>query len=202
MFLLLVVSKHRTGANLLLISDRDECRVPNIAGHLCQRTFSFDYQIYPVVLTASSVFNVALLGSTGQSPEDPLSLFMGSTSSLTSVRKWDQPCIHSLLLTPSHRNLAVMWKPSPTSCSTKAEMASLWPEHPLHSTARPSKPKNLGHQENENETSAGTDGKLKGKHISRSPTPLCSQNPVKGRSDFTMGPQKQQSLKNHGCVYG
>lgn len=54
-----------------------------------------------------------------------------------------------------------MWKPSPTSCSTKAEMASSWPGHPLHSPSWPLKPNNLGHQEDKNERSAGKDGNQK-----------------------------------------
>lgn len=69
--------------------------------------------------------------------------------------------IHSLLLTRPHRSLSVMWKPSPTSCSTKVEMASSWPGHPLHSPAWPSKPNNLGHQVDKNERSAGKDGNQK-----------------------------------------
>lgn len=32
----LVVSKHRRGVDLVLSSDRDEHRMPNVARHLCQ----------------------------------------------------------------------------------------------------------------------------------------------------------------------
>lgn len=85
--LVLVVSKRRRGVDLVLSSDRDERRMPNVAWRLFQRTFSFNYQVCPVLLTASSALDVALMEGTGQSPEGPPSFLMEPVSSLSSVSK-------------------------------------------------------------------------------------------------------------------
>lgn len=85
--LVLVASKHRRHLDLVLSSDRGERRMPNVAWHLFQRMFSSDYKICPVVLTASSALDAALMERTGQSPEGPPSFFMEPISSLSSANK-------------------------------------------------------------------------------------------------------------------
>lgn len=161
---LLVVSKHRRDAGLMFKSDMDEGRKPNVA----QQPSQFcSPKTCPVLHTASSALDVAVIERIGHSPEGSPSLFMEPISSQSSASKkvtgalWDFS-IHNVLLVLSCRNPVVQtFLHQPLWWAKTASLHLQYPPWHLNLTISL-------HWENGKETAEGKDGNLKGKHTSKS----------------------------------
>lgn len=168
-FFLLVVSKHRSDPGLILSSDRDEGRKPNVAQQPSQ--FCSPNLSSPSHSKLSTGCGSDRIDRIGQSSDVPPPLFMEPISTQSSASKkvvgalWDFS-IHHVLLILSCRNPVALWKPSLISHSDKQRQ--LHCTYDTYSPPWPSKPDYLYHWENGNETAKEEDRNLQGKRTSKS----------------------------------